>query len=64
VLLTTHPLLAPRSRKRRAVPLPTLWVTTGPVMGLLYLFSIIPPVVYTHSCIYHQCCIIFAIAAL
>ena len=25
VLLTTHPLLVPRSWKRRAIPLPTLW---------------------------------------
>ena len=27
VLLTTHPLLVPRSWKSRAIPLPTLWVT-------------------------------------
>jgi len=27
VLLTTHPLLVPRSRKSRAIPLPTLWAT-------------------------------------
>ena len=33
VLLTTHPLLLPRSWKSRAIPLPTLWATTGPVMG-------------------------------
>ena len=26
VLLTTHPLLVPRSWKSRAIPLPTLWV--------------------------------------
>ena len=31
VLLTTHPLLVPRSWKSRAIPLPTLWATTGPV---------------------------------
>jgi len=47
VLLTTLPLLAPRSWKSRAIPLPTLWATTGPVMGTLYLylfyaFNIIP----------------------
>ena len=29
VLLTTHPLLVPRSRKSRATPLPTLWTTPG-----------------------------------
>jgi len=29
VLLTTHPLLVPRSWKRRAIPLPTLWATAG-----------------------------------
>jgi hypothetical protein len=43
VLLTTHPLLAPRSWKSRAIPLPSLppppvWATTGPVTGLLYLY--------------------------
>jgi len=27
VLLTTHPLLVPRSRKSRAIHLPTLWAT-------------------------------------
>ena len=31
VLLTTHPLLVPRSLKSRAIHLPTLWATTGPV---------------------------------
>ena len=29
VLLNTHPLLVPRSWKSRAIPLPTLWATTG-----------------------------------
>jgi len=29
VLLTTHPLLVPRSWKSRAMPLPTLWATPG-----------------------------------
>ena len=29
VLLTTHPLLVPRSWKRRAIPLPTIWATSG-----------------------------------
>jgi len=29
VLLTTQPLLVPRSRKTRATPLPTLWATPG-----------------------------------
>ena len=38
VLLTTHPLLVPRSWKSRAIPLPILWATTGPVTGSLYLF--------------------------
>ena len=35
VLLTTHPLLVPCSWKSRAIPLPTLWATTGPVTGTL-----------------------------
>ena len=29
VLLTTHPLLVPRSWKSRTIPLPTLWATPG-----------------------------------
>ena len=29
VLLTTHPLLVPRSRKSRAIPLPTFWAKPG-----------------------------------
>ena len=29
LLLTTHPLLVPRSWKSRAIPLPTLWATPG-----------------------------------
>jgi len=29
VLLTTYPLLVPRSWKSRAITLPTLWVTPG-----------------------------------
>ena len=35
VLLTNNPLLVPRSWKSRAIPLPTLSVTTGPVTGNL-----------------------------
>ena len=38
VLLTTHPLLVQWSWKSRAIPLPTLWATTGPVTGTLYLY--------------------------
>jgi hypothetical protein len=37
-VLTTHPLLAPRSWKSRAIPQPPLWGTTGPLTGLLYLY--------------------------
>ena len=40
VLLSTHSLLVPRSWKSRAITLPTLWVTNGPVTGTLY-FSLI-----------------------
>jgi len=29
VLLTTHPILEPRSWKSTAIPLPTLWATPG-----------------------------------
>ena len=38
MLLTTHPLLVPRSWKSRAIPLPTLWATTGPVTVTLYVY--------------------------
>jgi hypothetical protein len=38
VLLTTHPLLVPWSWKSRAISLLTLWATTGPVTGTLYLY--------------------------
>ena len=37
VLLTPHPLLVPPSWKRRAIPLPSLWATTGP---LTYIYTI------------------------
>jgi len=37
VLLTTHPLLVPRSWKSRVIPVPTLWATSGPVTGTLYV---------------------------
>ena len=47
VLLTTHPLLALRSWKSRAIPLPTLWATTGPVTGSLYLLFIFRNVLFT-----------------
>ena len=38
MLLTIHPLLMPWSWKGRAIPLPALWATTGPVTGTLYLY--------------------------
>jgi len=38
MLLTTHPLLVLRPWKSRAISLPTLWATTGPVTGLLSLY--------------------------
>jgi len=41
VLLTTHPLLVPWSWKSRAIYLHTLWATTGPVAGKLYLLQIV-----------------------
>jgi hypothetical protein len=39
VVLTTHPLLVPRSRKSRAIPLPPFW-SFGSVTGYLYLFTV------------------------
>ena len=37
VLLTTHPLLVSWFWKNRAIPLPTIWATVGPVTGTLYI---------------------------
>jgi hypothetical protein len=39
VMLTTHPLLAPRSGKIRAIPLLPLWAF-GSVTGYLYLYHL------------------------
>ena len=36
MLLTTQPLLVLRSWESRAINLPTLWITTGPVTGTRY----------------------------
>jgi len=51
VLLTTHPLLVPRSWKSSAIPLSTLWATTGPVMGTLYLciYSFWHQIIFAHG---------------
>ena len=50
-LLTTHPLLVPWSWKSSAIHLPTLWATTGPVTGTLYLFIILLRQVKTTRCL-------------
>ena len=47
VLLTTHPLLVPRSWKSRAIPPPTLWAT--PVL-LRDHFTFLPEAVVTVLC--------------
>jgi hypothetical protein len=39
VMLTTHPLLAPRLRKSWAIPPLTLWVLLGVLWGSLYLYT-------------------------
>ena len=38
VLLTTHPLLVPRSWQSTAIPLPILWATAGLQTGSIYLY--------------------------
>jgi hypothetical protein len=48
VLTTTHPLIVPWSWKSRAIPLPTLWATTGPVTGTLYLILLIKVTYFGH----------------
>ena len=50
VQLTTHPLPVPWSWKSRAIPLPNLWATTGPVTGNtlpLYIY------IYIYICCAH-----------
>jgi hypothetical protein len=47
VVLTTHPLLAPRSRKGRAIPLSPLWAF-GSVTGYLYLYLYLHILVRMH----------------
>ena len=62
VLLTTHPLLVPRSWKSRAIPLPHPLGHTGPVMGYcvcvyiyIYIYTLIlkKSEVFTAVKIYH-----------
>ena len=52
VLLTTHPLLVPRSWKSRAIPLPTLWATPGlyrdHFIFTFYLYMYIHTYTYTY----------------
>ena len=46
------PLLVPLSWKGRSITLPTLWATTGPVTGTLYLYvHLLVPTVSLTSCI-------------
>ena len=60
VQLTTHPLLVPRSWKRRGIPLSNLWGHTGTVKGSLYFtFTYIYerikkkiPTFPTHMCVH------------
>ena len=46
VLLTTHPLLVPQSWKSRAITVPNLWATTGPVTGTLFTVYTVPDTVH------------------
>ena len=39
VLLTTHPLLVPRSWKSRAIPVPTLWACNGIILPYICLYG-------------------------
>ena len=62
VLLTTHPLLVPRSWKSRAIPLPALWATTGPETGTLYLYvSDIRCIAVNRIALWNKVTLIFAI---
>ena len=52
MLLTTHPLLVPRSWKSRLIHLPNLG-HTGPVTGSLYLYIYICIYIYIYIYIFH-----------
>ena len=53
VLLNTHLLIVTWSWKGRAIPLPTLWATTGSVTGTLY-FTLLNTHKHTHTHITFQ----------
>ena len=53
VLLTTHPLLVPRSRKSRDIPLPTLWATEACNRDYFTLRSLIS----FHHCHFYEFCL-------
>ena len=53
VLLTTHPLLVPQLWKSRAIPLPTLWATSGlPDLMLVYSTGVL--FLWPHACIQYM----------
>jgi len=57
VMLTTHPLLVPRSWKSRAIPLPTLWATPGLWRGqftFIYIYIYIYICVCVCVCVFDQ----------
>jgi len=41
LMLTTHPLLAPRLKKSWAIPPLTLWVLLGLLRGSIYLYRMV-----------------------
>ena len=56
VTLTTHSLLVPRSWKSRAIPLPTLRTTTGPVTGTLYIYLYLYIVTFVNDILFYISC--------
>jgi len=60
LLITTHPLLVPRSWKSRAIPLPTLWATPAcnritlplPFINCIHCCSVI----HLNACDAVRCC--------
>jgi len=50
VLLTTHPLLVPRSWKSRAIPVTHTLGHTGPVTGSLYFIFVFSKKLHSYIC--------------
>jgi hypothetical protein len=58
MLLTTRPPSSAEVMKSRVILLPTLWATTGPVTGLLYLSYIFLTLFWLWKCMCRKLCLL------